>query len=42
MKPLEWLPLNWQLMSHPFNWVIVYLVIIIFGLIMQLVSKPAE
>lgn len=38
-KLKSWVPLNFEMMAHPANWVILFLMIAIAGLAMSLITQ---
>lgn len=38
----NYIPLNWELMAHPANWVIIFLMVYIAGLAIHLVFPTAN
>jgi hypothetical protein len=42
MNVREWLPLNLELMSNPYNWVVVALMVLMAGLALGLIFHPAN
>jgi hypothetical protein len=37
----NWVPLNWDIMRHPVNWIIVFLMVVIAGIALDVLSQWA-